>query len=631
MPKSTPIARLPFAFWLEDRLERSAVYMVDTDKQLEQRLNLYIENREEQTLFFGPTDLDRNPPTADNCHFELRFRRGVLADASLAKSSMKGQEGRSVELLLTGKYQKRAYELGSWVISAPDDHVGQTPYVSFYLARAEKGAGGRFLPQERQRLVLTNVSANPDGASSETRVELIPRKLYYDPPPQADARPVTEAREQNVLVVNQLGKEHIPLHIAFIGPYTVRNDGEVQGAGHQLRLRLTNTSPHDTIRFTKKSRLLFAFDYAEGDQDEELGKAGNVSTIKFYVDEAIAEKALLTHGQMAENPIWEFNDDRQLSARVMAPGKHLDILLDTSLFATGSLAGLTPLTITYENVPGYWDGKLYTAVEKTPLPVRVITQDGKEMVEVASGRRPLHLPGETHLMGRVGIGTATPEEQLHIVGGVRADGDVRVSGESTLLGNVHIGDQTQHAHLSVTGRIKDKTGDVMPVGAIIAYGGTTPPPGWLLCDGSSIAWYDGFADLRGIVGNNVPDLLSRFIVGAGQGNGLSNYGIGVTGGTEFVQLNVNQMPTHRHGFLTSGTEEDGWIGEWEVKNRTWHFKMTDRVKKEGGIAEEDNGSMNIPWQLNETDLRPQSIKPTGGNQSHENRPPYYALTYIIKY
>lgn len=707
------IARLPFAFWLEDRLEKSAVFIVDPDKRAEQRLNLYLENTTEQTLFFAATNLDRNPPSRENCHFELRFRRGLLADESLKKSKIKGQEGRSIELLLTGKYQKRAYDIGSWVISEPDDHAGQQPYVSFYLARSEKGSGGRFGPGERQQLVLTNISAAPEGDTRESRVELVPRNVYYDAPNQAGARPLTEQREQTVQVVNHLGKEFIPLHLAFVGPYTVRNDGEPQGAGHRLRLRITNTSRHDTIIFSPRSRLLFAFDFAEGDQEEELGAAGDVAKIKFYFNEQLETNELALHPEMAQNPIWEFGHKLELATRQLAPHEHWDILMDTSEFVTHAPAGLTPLHITYESIPGYWDGKLFVAVEKTPLVLRTTGAQEPKVVEVDTGQRPLYIKG------KLGIGTSTPEEKLHVNGNAKVSGNTMVSGNTTVNGNasvrgnetvggqlnvtgkvgigttidpneqlnvrgnstvdgrlqvtgnvgigtnmpesklhvvgdstlngaVTIGKESNPKSLKVHGRIKDQTGYVMPVGSIIAYGGNEAPEGWLLCDGKQISvqeqpsfgGVDKGAALREVLsknrndpsgGWNTPDLRSRFIVGSGKGDGLSYYELGNKSGEEAHTLTIPEMAKHRHGFLTSGKKEDGYIGNWEDKNRTWHFKMTDRVPGASGTLAEDNGAIDNPDGVNDPDLRPRSIKFAGGNQPHNNLPPYYALRYIIKY
>ena len=86
---------------------------------------------------------------------------------------------------------------------------------------------------------------------------------------------------------------------------------------------------------------------------------------------------------------------------------------------------------------------------------------------------------------------------------------------------------------------------VTPTGAIIMYGASAQPTGWLLCNGQSTA---GYPALAAVVGANVPDLRGRAPIGYGQGSGLTNRTtIGATTGTETHALTSAQMPRHRHG------------------------------------------------------------------------------------
>jgi microcystin-dependent protein len=641
MTKPIIITELPFAFWVADRQDNPALYIVDPDKRYNQRLNFYIENTAGQTLFFGPTQLEAKPPSAGHCHFELRFRRGVLADASLGTSTYKGLEKKSIELLLTGKYQKRAYDIGSWVISAPDDHGGEKPYVSFYLARAEKGSGGRFLPGERLRLVLTNISASPEEGSAETRIELVPHNIFYGPPLQEGSAPVVEPREQNVLVINHTGKEHIPLHLAFIGNYTVRNDGQAQGEGHLLRLRITNTSRHDTISFNEKSRMLFTFDHADGDQEEEIGKPGDVSRIRFYLNRVADEQELSIHPQMSQNPVWNLGVDQELHTLNWEPHQHWDILLDTSDFITHSPAGLTPLHITYEDIPGYWDGKLHTAVEKTPLIVRkgagIHGHISKETVEMDSGNRTLYL------MGNDRDGSANDHARLHVMGRTFVDGKLVATGETQLRGKVGIGTSNppQEA-LEVAGRIKDKTGYVMPVGAVIAFGGKLIPDGWLECNGQEISRVK-FPELVEVLTNSktvmsarVPDLLQRFIVGAAPNSRYNNYSLNSKGGEERVKLITAELPSHSH---TSSISTSRTLYKKTKTNKTSFKDAVGQLSMDmglGGSSKWKYKTLNYIYHHSESSeysshSHSVTIGSAGNNRAHNNLPPYYALRYIIKY
>ncbi|MCB0628197.1 MAG: tail fiber protein [Saprospiraceae bacterium] len=139
----------------------------------------------------------------------------------------------------------------------------------------------------------------------------------------------------------------------------------------------------------------------------------------------------------------------------------------------------------------------------------------------------------------------------------------------------------------------------MPVGTIITYSGTEPPNGWLLCAGQSIT-QSQYPNLHALIGGTVPDLRDRFVVGAGK-----TYNLNEKGGVKKVTLTVDEMPSHKHyGFGESysnwplGIYESNQMGSHGGKDNDNHFYGTTEA---------------------------------GGDQAHENRPPYFALTYIIKY
>lgn len=126
----------------------------------------------------------------------------------------------------------------------------------------------------------------------------------------------------------------------------------------------------------------------------------------------------------------------------------------------------------------------------------------------------------------------------------------------------------------------------MPSGGIIMWSGAVAsiPSGWFLCDGN----------------NGTPNLVNRFIVGAG-----SSYNVGATGGEASHTLTIAEMPSHNHGGVTGDDSLAGRVGPVVVGS--------------GSSREETN-----PGSHNHT------ITAEGGGQAHNNLPPYYALAYIMK-
>lgn len=137
-------------------------------------------------------------------------------------------------------------------------------------------------------------------------------------------------------------------------------------------------------------------------------------------------------------------------------------------------------------------------------------------------------------------------------------------------------------------------------GLVLMYNGNTVPTGWALCDGN----------------NGTPDLRGRFIVATGQdstpatGDLNPSYSLGNKGGENTHKLNYNELPKHSHRTPIYRAEEAG----------------SGVVVASGtGIiaAEAVFTSNNEVYDDHDT--------PTEGSYSrHENRVPYYALTFIMK-
>lgn len=142
-------------------------------------------------------------------------------------------------------------------------------------------------------------------------------------------------------------------------------------------------------------------------------------------------------------------------------------------------------------------------------------------------------------------------------------------------------------------------------GIVVMWSGSieTIPSGWSLCDGT----------------NGTPDLRDRFIVGAG-----SSYSVDDTGGEAFHTLTIDEMPAHNHakGSLTIG-EESGHTHPLINRGATDGFAPFGGGSGDGSIVNTGAGTPH-------THSLSGSVASTGGGSAHENRPPYYALAYIMK-
>jgi microcystin-dependent protein len=159
------------------------------------------------------------------------------------------------------------------------------------------------------------------------------------------------------------------------------------------------------------------------------------------------------------------------------------------------------------------------------------------------------------------------------------------------------------------------------------YTGNSAPSGWAICNGSS----------------GTPDLRARFVVGAGDGTGAgnSNYSVNNTGGAEQVTLSLSQVPSHSHTInnhthsfsasTTGGNHNHQYIDQYVVINagyRPWPANNNDCQQR--NINTSGSGSHSHSISGTTGDPNDRGTNSQGGGGSHENRPPYYALAFIMK-
>ena len=128
----------------------------------------------------------------------------------------------------------------------------------------------------------------------------------------------------------------------------------------------------------------------------------------------------------------------------------------------------------------------------------------------------------------------------------------------------------------------------VPIGCIMMWSGSISaiPKDYALCDGE----------------NGTPDLRDRFIVGAG-----SEYSVGDTGGeaTHLLLASESGVALHSHEF---------------------QYTMFDGT----GFSAQNGSAGTVPTGTQAYNAYTENQE-APAQEAHENRPPYYALAYIMKY
>lgn len=206
---------------------------------------------------------------------------------------------------------------------------------------------------------------------------------------------------------------------------------------------------------------------------------------------------------------------------------------------------------------------------------------------------------------------------VNVVGGVVSDGFVTINGELLPFQGGAVGPAVEIVEVQEDRTFEDtvsrpvyftrfarcaaigtvlfsalQPAGIVPKGGIMMWSGSVNaiPRGWALCDGNA-----GRPDLRG-----------RFIVGVQSGD--AQFGaIGNTGGQREVALSLNQIPSHSHRVITTG----------------------DQTGVDPGRSLQRADNNGDAYQVGSSTLG-SYIEPVGGNEAHNNLPPYYVLAYIIK-
>lgn len=148
----------------------------------------------------------------------------------------------------------------------------------------------------------------------------------------------------------------------------------------------------------------------------------------------------------------------------------------------------------------------------------------------------------------------------------------------------------------------------MPVGIISMWAGeeNTVPSGWAVCDGQ----------------NGTIDLRNRFIVGVGD-----EYDLADTGGQTSVTLAEENLPSHDHGVGTFATASSGAHTHTLLRYTLLGFDCPGGAGRSGVNTSQHTSSSTSSGAHQHGIDGSSSLK--GSGTAHENRPPYYALYYIM--
>jgi microcystin-dependent protein len=533
-----------------------------------------IDNGSENPVLYIENNTNGHPFRLDIINASgtaVKFFGDPVADFTLSENDYHFQ--------LRFKKQVIATEVLENLSGANTDIVGWTFVAGKNIALLEDWISFKRSPANADEafkgllsITLNSMRAEAMAGARNTLVEIKYNNLYYK-----DSRNILSGSlTRHLDIISHLGKRNTPFDISIKGPTTILNDGKGSNDFDIVIRNITGEPVHFTAmenagiqhsKFTLYSKEPLTFGTKPA-----ISFAGN----KFHEDQTTIEKHLpKIFNCVAQKLELKTGNDQ--------------LIIEVKNLITDHASGTLMLYLEYKNIPGFWDGVIPLALNLG----RIIEKDKK----IGINKSPDNTPYD-----------------LQVKGGIKSEG-----------------------------RISDRTGDLMPVGAIIAYGGEAAPEGWLLCDGNTIIeGVQKYEDLYKILKTQkTPNLRKMFIVGADAGN--AEYKLHAQGGLAEVPLLEKHLPKHNHKGTTNKENIFNDKGYRLMDKNAYKRKLVGGIKKEGLFTSVELEYFNgydsyhfdeptaIETSIKEEHTHGFTTSDSGQNIAHENRPPYYALTYIIKY
>jgi len=621
---------LNFLLFYGDYEVINTVYLDDGSPIVDLSVELFNQSPTQTVKFEKPNNLSAS---ADNCHFFLELEGNFTLEEApegwdIAVELSRSNTGNNFYFL-----KRQAGEL---------------------QPKAANGSTNKLV------LVLKKFRAAPDGGTRTLRADLTYGPLLKD----KNNQPFQDEHDQyfsygNTIFItnNRGGKKTLPLQVDFAAGNAVINDGT---ATNSLELLIANKNwPSNNLSLSPDSEFVISFEM--GDKEAAVATTAQVKNISIIGIGSNSNNWNVNWNVQHVTNSTEWTVKPKSGISQLASGEA--IKLNITNLVTGNSSGAGYLYVRYKNIPNYPDGQFVVPLEKTPLLYRdkrvgtttPAVYEKQVGIGINNPSAKLHVNGNIRLSekiengedgriclytntsagksdawielwgsknsdsnrtgelvlagkyidfrnnstqsadgsigmrltheGKVGIGTTTPSEKLHVSGNAIVSGNVAIgtadANTLTVYGTITSVHSTRQLRVNNPIVATAFIGDgAVVTGMIVMWSGQIDqiPTGWALCNGY----------------NGTPNLIDRFIVGAGS----NKYSVGATGGAESVTLTINQMPAHTHNYERIETLIDG-----------------------GGYFPANNNDSPHSWR---------STTSTGGNQAHENRPPYYAMAFIMK-